>query len=130
MLDYTEVRRSIETLLDTELTSLTVIFENTKLSDTKQAHVTLTDADVKSEKLSMTENVYKVTGILTFHIFTESGTGTELARETASEIISLLEASDIAFKEFTFSSVGKTEENYLYHHKLSAPYDYVYGQNT
>lgn len=130
MIDYTTVRATIEQYLGDNFSTVAVVFENTSLENKDEEHISISEDDVETALLGMTDDQRLVNAVISIEIFTKRGIGTEKAREIASELITLIEANDsgIAFGVPIFSSVGAVDGAELYQHVLSYPYSYVYGQ--
>ena len=131
MIDYTGVRKSIETLIDTNLSEVLVVFENTAVGPVNVEHIEVYDETNSAATMEIGGGVRRVHGLLTVAIFTEAGIGTDRAREIASSIDLILRTPDVDDLDFQGSelySVGYTKSGHLYQHNLITPYSYFYGQ--
>ncbi len=133
MIDYTTVRETVEVYLNANFSTLPIRFENTLLEANNSGYVDIIDTDITSSTMDMSVGETKlVEGLLSINIFTQAGSGTELAREAASSLVGLLDDMNVSieFKSATFMSIGLVEpEKHLYQHNLSVPYSYIYGQD-
>lgn len=131
MIDYTVVRREIESYIDANFNTVPMKFENTLLASIDTEHITVEDGDLSRNRLDVSDPIVsQVEGTLIIGIFTQVGIGTERGREIASELDSLLVNynSDIALSGSLLVSAGNVAESNLFRHNLSVPYTYVYGQ--
>ena len=89
MIDYTSVREAIEVLMDTAITTIPIVFENTAIAPHNKEHLEVLDATTRAVPMDMGGIVGSVEGLLTIGIFTVAGSGTERAREIASTVDAL-----------------------------------------
>lgn len=131
MIDLTQQRQVFETYIDANFSLVPTVFENTKHQAEDGPHIAIEDSMISSTRLEMQSSKSLVVGEFTIEIYTNTGEGTKLAREIASELIQLVEdySGSLMFSEPVFLSVGKVEGAKLYQHSLNVPYQYVYGQD-
>ena len=132
MIDYTHIRREIEVLINNTVTTVPVVFENTKSAPVNTEHLEVFDDTSLTTPMDMSGSVSRVHGLITVAIFTKSGIGTERAREIASALDVVFSPNAVVGMEFGTSelySVGRTEGGYLYQHNLVISYSYFYGQD-
>ena len=131
MIDHTEIRRLIENKISGSSLTLPVEFENTLISPDDVAHIGVVLTDVHSQPACM-GNSRMVNGMVVIEIYTKLGTGTKLARETASFLCDLLKGED-SVEGVIFEgggeliSMGASEGSSLYQHNLMIPYIFQYG---
>jgi hypothetical protein len=132
MIDYSDIRRLIESRIASGFTLLPYQRENTFISPPDSEHIEVTNTDMQSEQAAMGSTSRKITGTLVIEIFTRSGTGTDLARKAATSLCTVLSGED-SIPSVTFTGgaelipVGHKEGSTLYQHNLTIPYIYQYG---
>jgi hypothetical protein len=133
MIDYTELRRTIEVFISSNFSDVPVRFENTFLTKEDEEHISILDSgDLTSEPLEMGMGAPSLmSGLLTIEIFTYVGKGTQKARQIASSLDTIFNDSidGITFDERELRSVGVENDAPFYKHVLNVPYKYFYGQN-
>lgn len=131
MIDYTEVRRAVETLIKDNFVLLPLILENTTKRFENKPHVEVTDQPGSQHSMEMGSGVALNDGTISIHIYTEAGSGTNLARASASFLIDLFQTSDLQLQTESaeFISGGYVKDTNLYVHVLKLPYSYFYGQD-
>lgn len=129
MIDYTSVRRSIETYLATNFTAVPIQYENTHIGEVKE-FIALFDQESMSDQSEMGSDVVIVHGGLIIQIFTPLGEGSQRGRELASllsNMINTLETDVLRFETAVLASIGQVEDADYYQQNLTIPYTYAYA---
>ena len=131
MKDYTKARKEMEQLIEQNFTALPIVFENSRKKPINTPHITLTEIGIESTPMGMSEDMNRVDSILTVEIYTERGSGTQVASDAASKLAEVFEQYEgyLSFAEPILESVGPKEDTALYQHNLSIQYAYIYGQD-
>ena len=129
MIDYTIFREEIENLIiDSGISN--VALENTYPDDTWTDYIRVIDKSIVSEQLEIGSDSQLAKRVLVFKIFIPKGTGTQLAREKANALVSMInefESESIIFSSAEFDSEGEDEDSDFYVHSLMVPYDIFMG---
>lgn len=133
MIDYSEIRRIVETKINSDFTDLPVEFENTFIDPPDSEHVKVTTTETRSVGLDITGPGRLVEGDVIIQIYVSIGSGTDKARQAASSLHDMLygenSETSVYFKgEAELISIGRYNESPLYQYNLIIPYMYVYGQ--
>lgn len=131
MIDYTSVRRSLETHIADNFSEVPVQYENRRIDRAKE-FIALFDQEADSLVSEIAGGVSMVTGIVIIQIFTELGTGTERSREIASILANItngLQTDVLSFQSAVLSSIGQVDGIDYYQQNLTIPYTYAYAGN-
>jgi len=131
MIDYTYVRRTIESYLNDNFTECVIQFENVPLShDNPSELIALSDSNVDSVQAAMGDQGQICTGLLVVSIYTTLNTGTERSREIADVLSGLLAQQNIegiAFRDTELKSIPAHPDDVYFLQQLYVSYIWGYG---
>lgn len=131
VIDYTSVRRLIETFLNDNYSSTVIQYENTYVDVVNVSeYISINDVTSDTYPTDMGGGTITVHGAIVIQIYTELGSGTQRGREIASELTDLFKSESLSGLNLTvpeFNSFGQVEGADYYQHNLTIPYVYAYG---
>lgn len=132
MIDFTEIRRIIETFLQDNFTACPIKQENIPLvPDNPKEWIAVFEKSSFSESTGLGEDSYHLGGVFTFQIFTTLGTGTQRARELAVDLSDLFNSTDISgIAMQTPELYPGPDDPQWYRHHLVIRYSTVTGQDS
>jgi len=132
MIDFTSTRRTIEMYLDSNFTTVPIVFENVGVPEDADEFIAVRDAATDSQQMELGGDVVRKDGVLLIDIYTPLDNGTNRSRVLADELAALIELqqiSDVAFRESELHTVGPVGDAEYFHQVLQTPYSVFYGQN-
>lgn len=118
--------------LDSNFSMVPVVFENTRVQqDRTGGFIDLTDIGMSNRIMGLGEDVSSVEGSIVIRIYTPLGSGTQLGRQIATALDTLLKGKNLSGLELgvpVFESFGQVPEADLFQQNLTFPYQYFYGQ--
>jgi len=132
MIDFTVIRKVVETVIVNNFTECPIKLENSYLA-TKDIPewIAVFDKTNYSDTTGMGEETYLLNGIVTVQINTKLNTGTERAKEIAkslSDLFNSKEIEGIAFHNPELYNAPETE--HWYRHHLVIRYTTIMGQTS
>jgi len=131
MIDFTTVRRLVETFLVDNFTTVPIQLENEHINvENITEFIALTDIGVDTEDMGSGTNVLRVDSNLVIQIYTELGEGVQRSRAIASELVTLLSTFSFDALTFTtpqFDTFGQVKDTDYYQQNLTFPYTYFFG---
>jgi hypothetical protein len=108
------------------------VFENTLKNFLTEPHIEIVDQPGVTSSMGLQETAGHNEGILSFSIFTKAGSGTQLSRTCASELVSLMtdDYSPLVCNSPELVSLGRVKDTSLYQHNLNLRYQHFYGQTN
>ncbi len=134
MIDFTTIRRTIETELNDNFSTVPIMFENVGMPDQtdQDEFIAVEDQASFSEGTGLGDTVTHLGGVILIKIYTTRGEGTQRSRVIATELATLLadqQLTDISLQEASLHTAGDVDGSEYFLQVLQIPYSLLYGQN-